>query len=72
MLVFPASSSEAFYTLARAQERIQMLERRIEELETELKEERSRDSRGDLHEQIGVLKFILKKHGINPDTGEED
>lgn len=72
MLVMSPTSSESFYTLARAQERIQMLERRIKELEDELKVERAKDDRSDLYGQIGVLKFILKQHGINPETGKQD
>lgn len=71
MLVMNPTSSETFYTLARAQERIQMLEKRIIDLEAELKSERESDSRSNLYETIGALKFILKRHGINPDTGEK-
>lgn len=71
MLVLPASSSESFYTLARAQERIAMLERRVQELQDELEAERAKDSRADLHEQIGALKFILKQHSIDAETGKK-
>lgn len=71
MLVMTPTSSEGFYTLARAQERIQMLEKRIADLEEELRQEREGENRSDLYETIGALKFILKRHGIDPETGEK-
>ena len=70
MLVLPASSSETFYTLARAQERIQNLEQQIASLKAELSDARSQSERSDLHREIGKLLFILDLNNIDPVTGK--
>ncbi len=72
MLVLPASSSETFYTLARAQERIQNLEQQVSDLKRELEKARDNSERGDLQREIGKLLFMLEMNNINPKTGKPD
>lgn len=70
MLVMAPTSSEVFLNVARAHEKIEMLETRIKELQTELEAERQKDNRADLLKIIGKLEFMLEMNGINPETGQ--
>ncbi|MGB7341461.1 MAG: MerR family transcriptional regulator [Phototrophicaceae bacterium] len=80
MLTLPETRGEAFQTVSVLIERTQALDERVKELEAMLQDKEDKllettkqlmQERGDLHEELGALKFILKRHGIDPETGEK-
>lgn len=80
-LVLPETRAESFQLLTIARTQIVTLQKQVEDMEVRLQEkdkllleksEMVKEEHKDLIEQIGVLKFILKQHGINPETGRKD
>lgn len=80
-LVLPETRAESFQLLTIARTQITNLQKQLEEMESRLQEkdkllleksEMVKEEHKELIEQIGVLKFILKQHGINSETGKKD
>jgi DNA-binding transcriptional MerR regulator len=79
-LVMPETKADAFQLVTAARAQINMLQELNEELDSRLaaSEQGRRDDverlskeQSELRETIGVLKFLLRMNGIDPETGKK-